>query len=116
MKSKLFDVNVYVIDGKVKVTFYKLIYSADLTGKVVQADTSETGQAGQVVINIHSTQQDEIEAIRYALDAEEYDNRPLNEWEEFDEWNTSNWFMGGDSPRIFREFWEALEEYEPELM
>ena len=115
MKSKLFDVNVYVIDGQVKVIFYKLIYADSLNGTIVGADTSEDGEAGMVTLNIHTRDRDEIEAIRYALDSEEYDNRPLNEWEEFDEWNTSDWFMEGTAPRIFREFYDGLEPYEPKL-
>lgn len=115
MKSKLFDVNVYVIDGQVNVIFYKLIYSNKLNGEVVGADTTDAGEAGRVTLNIHTQNDEEIQAIRYALDSEEYYDRPLNDWEEFDEWNTSNWFMAGDSPRIFREFYDSLEPYEPEL-
>lgn len=115
MKSKLFDVNVYVINGKVNVIFYKLIYSDALNGKIIGADTSDAGEAGRVVLNIHSHDGEEMEAIRYALDSENYDDRPLNGWEEFDEWNTSQWFMEGESPRIFREFYDGLEPYEPQL-
>lgn len=115
MKSKLFDVNVFVINGMVNVIFYKLIYADSLNGKIVGADTTSNGVAGRVQINIHSQDYDEIEAIRYALDCDSYDDRPLNEWEEFDEWNTSEWFMQGDTPKIFREFVNGLEEYEPEI-
>lgn len=115
MKSKLFDVNVYVIDGQVNVIFYKLIYADSLNGTIVGADTSEDGEAGTVTLNIHSQDYDEIEAIRYALDSEEYADRPLNEWEEYDAWNTSDWFMEGTAPRIFREFYDGLEPYEPKL-
>lgn len=113
MKSKLFDVNVYVIDGMVNVIFYKLIYADALNGDIVGADTST--EAGRVTLNIHSQDGEEIEAIRYALDSEEYDGQPLNDWEEYDAWNTSDWFMQGTAPRIFREFYDGLESYEPEL-
>ena len=115
MKSKLFDVNVYVIDGQVNVIFYKLIYGDALDGSIVSADTSEVGEVGKVVLNIHTQDDEEKEAIRYALDSEEYDDRSLNEWEEYDAWNTSEWFMEGTAPRIFREFYNGLESYEPEL-
>ncbi len=50
MKSKLFDVNVYVIDGQVNVIFYKLVYSDALDGKVVRADTSEAGEVGKPML------------------------------------------------------------------
>lgn len=112
MKSKLYDVNVYVIDGQVKVIFYKLIYSDALDGSVIGADTSVTGEAGQVSFSINSTDPAVKEAIRYVLDAEEYDNRPLEEWEEFDEWNTTDWFLAGDTPRLVKEFADRLPEYE----
>jgi len=115
MKSKLFDVNVYVIDGVVNVFFYKLIYADALNGSIVGAATSKSGEAGRLAINIHSQDREEIEAIRYALDCDSYDDRPLNEWEEFDEWNTSEWFMQGDTPKIFRDFANGLQEYEPEI-
>lgn len=115
MKSKLFDVNVYVIDGQVNVIFYKLIYSDSLNGDVVQADTSEAGTAGKIVLNLHSKDYEEVEAIRYALDSQEYDEQPLNYWEEHDEWNTSEWFLQGDTPKIFCDFYDGLEPYEPEL-
>lgn len=115
MKSKLFDVNVYVIDGQVNVIFYKLIYGDALDGSIVGADTSEAGEVGKVVLNIHTQNGEEKEAIRYALDSEEYDDRSLNEWEEYDAWNASTWFMEGTAPRIFREFYDGLEAYEPEL-
>ena len=115
MKSRLFDVNVYVVDGTVNVIFYKLIYADSLNGQIVGADTTDKGEAGRVSLNIHATDPETIEAIRYALDSDSYDDRPLNEWEEFDEWNTSEWFMQGDSPKIFREFTNGLEEYEPEI-
>lgn len=115
MKSKLFDVNVFVINGMVNVIFYKLIYADSLNGKIVGADTTNNGVAGRVQINIHSQDYEEIEAIRYALDSDSYDDRPLNNWEEFDYWNTSEWFMQGESPKIFREFVNGLQEYEPEI-
>ena len=115
MKSKLFDVNVYVIDGMVNVIFYKLKYSDAGDGVPAEADTTDAGEVGRVSLVLASKDGEEIEAIRYALDAEEFDNRPLTEWEEFDEWNTSDWFMEGTAPRIFREFYDGLEEYEPEL-
>ena len=115
MKSKLFDVNVYVIDGQVNVIFYKLIYGDALDGSIVGADTSEAGEVGKVVLNIHTQDDEEKEAIRYALDSEEYDDRSLNEWEEYDAWNTSEWFMKGTAPKVFREFYGGLEPYEPEL-
>ncbi len=115
MKSKLFDVNVYVIDGVVNVIFYKLIYSDALNGTVIGADTSSNGEAGKLTLNIHSRDAEEVEAIRYALDAQEYDEQQLNYWEEFDEWNTTDWFLQGDTPKIFRDFYDGLEPYEPEL-
>lgn len=115
MKSKLFDVNVYVADGEVNVIFYKLIYADSLNGNIIGADTSEAGEAGRVSLNIHGTDTDTVEAIRYALDSEEYDEEPLNSWEEYDSWNTSDWFMQGESPKIFREYYDGLEAYEPEL-
>ncbi len=115
MKSKLFDVNVYVIDGVVNVIFYKLIYSDALNGTVIGADTSSNGEAGKIALNIHSRDAEEVEAIRYALDAQEYDEQQLNYWEEFDEWNTTDWFLQGDTPKIFRDFYDGLEPYEPEL-
>lgn len=115
MKSRLFDVNVYVIDGVVKVIFYKLIYADAMNGTIVGADTTEKGEAGRIELNIHSQNREEIEAIRYALDSDDYDDRPLNEWEEFDYWNTSEWFMQGESPKIFRDFTNGLQEYEPEI-
>jgi len=115
MKSKLFDVNVYVIDGAVNVIFYKLIYSDALNGTVIGADTSPNGEVGKITLNIHSRDAEEVEAIRYALDAQEYDEQQLNYWEEFDEWNTTDWFLQGDTPKIFRDFYNGLEPYEPEL-
>ena len=115
MKSKFFDVNVYVVDGVVNVIFYKLIYSDQLNGEVIGADTSENGVAGKLALNIHSRNTDEVEAIRYALDAQEYDEQQLNYWEEFDEWNTTDWFLAGETPRILREFYDGLEPYEPEI-
>jgi hypothetical protein len=115
MKSRLFDVNVYVVDGMVNVIFYKLIYADALNGKIVGADTSDQGEAGRVSLNIHATDPDTVEAIRYALDSDSYDDRPLNDWEEYDAWNTSEWFMQGDSPKIFRDFTNGLESYEPTL-
>lgn len=115
MKSKLFDVNVYVLNGKVNVIFCRLIYSDELNGNIIGADTSDAGLAGKLVLNIHDRTEDGMEAIRYALDSEDYDDRSLNEWEEYDYWNTSQWFLQGNTPKIFREFYDGLEPYEPQL-
>tara|TARA_B110000503_G_scaffold49712_1_gene80688 strand:+ start:1523 stop:1975 length:453 start_codon:yes stop_codon:yes gene_type:complete len=115
MNTKLFDVNVYVIDGLVNVIFYKLIYADSQDGSIIGADTSESGEVGRVVLNLHTTDPVEMDAIRYALDSEEYNNRQLTEWEEYDAWNASTWFMLGNSPEIFSNFYNSLAEYEPTL-
>lgn len=115
MQSTTHDVNVYVIDGVLNLIAYKLIYSDAMDGKVVSVGTSVSDEVARLTISMHTQIDQEISALRYLLDSEEYNEKDLNFWEEYDSWASTPWLAEGDTPDMVKQFSGSLKAYTPEL-
>lgn len=104
VKTKLRDINIYVIDGVMNVIPYRL----KLEGVDFYVDTYNVHPDDEVLKvkmdkRSHAT-------ISHILNLEEWEMR--GSWEEFDDWDTTESLTTGTPPDKIAKWLKKLPEYE----
>ena len=98
-----YDINIYVSDNVLHLLAYELSVTND--GSYICDYEEETA----LLIPMDKQHHEEI---AYLLDSEEW-NDGEHDWEEYDEWNTTDYLKVGNTPAIIRTWVESLPEYTP---
>lgn len=108
-RTQLHDIEICIEEGKFKIIPYKLMISADgyLTG-----DYSEAGQSPMFECDLqHKANRD---LIGYVLRRPNW-HETRTYWEDFSEWDTTEYLHKGDAPDRLRKWLNKLPIYEVTL-
>jgi hypothetical protein len=98
-----YDINIYVIDNVLHLLAYEL--SKTSTGFY----TCDYEKEIALLIPMDNQHHEEI---AYLLDSEEW-NDGEHDWEEYDEWETTDYLKEGNTPFLIKTWVRSLPEYIP---
>jgi hypothetical protein len=117
MMVRTYDVNVYVVDGVVRLSAYEHKYSDNPEAR----EPIETNTEKFHTISFPMGD-DHREEISYLLDSDEWDDLDQYPdgvavgWQDYDSpWEQLDWLYEGDTPEKIRVWADLLPEYAPEV-
>ena len=108
MKLKDYDYNIYVADGEISLSAYRLCHEEHKGVKHLTTDT-----ANYTSLRLPMTEEYH-EEITYLLSLEDWQDIPAEDLEEFDDWVGLDYLTRDDTPAIIKSFLDHLPEYEIE--
>ena len=110
-KTKVYEIEICVEEGYLKVIPYKLqIQYDDIMKPYFSADTSKKGQSK--VFKCAMTKKNHA-LVAHILDRDEWELR--GDWEGFSEWQTTEYLDQGDVPERLKKWLDELPTYELKL-
>lgn len=108
-KTKVYEIEICVEEGYLKVIPYKLqIQYDDIMKPYLCADTSKNKKVFKCAMNKKNH-----DVISYVLDLEEWEMR--GDWDGFSEWKTTDYLFEGDTPERIKKWLDELPTYELKL-
>ncbi len=108
MKLKDYDYNIYVADGEVSLSAYRLCHQEYKGVKHLTVDS-----ANYTSLRLPLTD-DYLEENQYLLGLDDLSEVSVKDLEEFDDWVGLDYLTRDDTPAIIKSFLEHLPEYEIE--
>ena len=113
-----YDYNIYIADGEIGLYAYRQRYathsitSRDKMTEERRALETDTSNYTSVKFPMTSQYHDEI---AYLLDNQEWQETPLEDWEEYDDWVGPETLTRDEMPAMIASFLEHLPDYELEI-
>lgn len=114
---RTYDVNVYVVDGVVRLSAYEHKYSDNPEAREPIETNTENFHTLELPMS-----DDCREEISYLLDSDEWDDLEqhpegiVEAWQDYDSpWEQVEWLYEGDTPEKIRVWADSLPEYAPQV-
>jgi hypothetical protein len=108
-KTKVYDIEICVEDGYLKLIPYQL--QIQYQGTLKPFFSTNTDKKAKVFKCAFTKKNNDI--ISYVLDLDEWEMR--GDWEGFSEWHTTDYLHEGDTPERIKKWLDELPIYELKL-
>jgi len=106
MRTREYDLNVYVVDGVARLSAYEYTYS---DSDDPQPNGTEMSKFVTLEVPMDEAHHDEV---AFLLSDEDWHESPVEDWQDFDSpWENMAWLE--TAPASIRAWGDALAEYEP---